>query len=257
MTTEALDLLDRLSNPTSIKQAAQDRDRPMDRFPSTHFKADILGNGADLQVEQRTPQGSNYPQTGVWLDIDVKEVLGGRGEPGPARLWVRAPGQRQNGQHNADDNSELGQMMLAANGADASITSIRSLPGRKNVEFTEAKHEYTGRQRNDSTGEWGNRQFSTYYYVLNFRGGAVAASNGATAQAKPTDAAIARALELVKEAGEEGIVESEFNLAASRDPIIKPDKAMPKYLTEGKLVSDHPENVLRDGNKLVWVGSDD
>jgi hypothetical protein len=230
----------------------------MDRFPSTHFKADILGNGADLQVEQRTPQGSNYPQTGVWLDIDVKEVLSGRGEPGVARLWVRAPGQRQNGQHNADDNSELGQMMLAANGADSSVVSIRSLPGRKNVEFTEAKHEYTGRQRNDSTGEWGDRQFSTYYYVLNFRGGTN--SNGSSAPVSavgPSAAAIARALELVKVAGEEGIVESEFNLAASRDPIIKPDKAMPKYLTEGKLVSDHPENVLRDGNKLVWVGSDD
>lgn len=258
MTTEALDLLDQLSNPTNIKQAAQDRDRPQDRFPATHFRADILGNGADLEVTQRTPQGSRFPQHGVWLDIDVLEILGGKGTLGEQKLWIRGPGPRQDGTQQASDRTEMGQMMLAVNNSDASITSIRQLPGRKNVEFIEATDDYLGSQRDDTTGVWNNAvPRSTWFYKLNFRsGGAVANGNTSTAAAKPSDAAIAKALDMIKSAGTDGIREAEFNLAASKDSVIKADKAMLGYLHSGKLVGDNPDKVLRDGEKLVWVASE-
>ncbi len=244
------DILDRLSNPENIKNASALRDRPMDRFGATQFRADILGKGADLQVEQRTPQGSQFAQTGVWLDLNVTEVAQGKAELGEQRLWIRAPGQRQNGQQNADDNSELGQMILAAYANDPSIKSLRSLPGRKNVTFKEQVHKYTGRQRNDQTGEWGDREFTTYYYALSFSG---ASTNGATPAAGPTEAAVARALELVRESGEDGITETEFRLTASRDPLIKGDRAMVKWLTSGTITAEHPE-VGRVEDRLVWLG---
>lgn len=256
MTTEALDLLDRLSSPTNIKQAAQDRDRPQDRFPATHFRADILGSGNDLEITTRRPVGSNFDQTGVWLDIDVKEILSGRGELGKQKLFVRVPAQRQNGSQDASDRSELGQMMLSANQSDAGVTSIRHLPGRKNVEFTEATDRYMGRSRNDQTGEWSDREFTTWFYRLNFRGGAAAASNGTAAPAQPGEAAINRALEMIREAGEDGIKEAEFNMLASKDPIIKADRAMLPYLNKRMIPADHADKVLRDGDKLVWVAAE-
>ena len=83
------DILDRLSNPENIKNAGALRDRPMDRFGATQFRADILGKGADLQVEQWTPLNSKFPQTGVWLDLDVTEVAQGKAELGQQRLLLR------------------------------------------------------------------------------------------------------------------------------------------------------------------------
>lgn len=254
MTTEALDLLEQLSNPTRIKQAAQERDRPQDRFPASHFRADILGKGADLELTTRTPQGSQFSQTGVWLSIDVKEILAGRGELGVQKLFVRVPGPRQDGrQPEANDRSELGQMMLSAVKSDSSIKSIRDLPGRKNVEFHEATDKYMGRQRNDQTGEWGDREFTTWFYRLSFGKG----SNGATplpAPAKPSEAAVARALEMIRDAGEGGLKETEFNIAISKESAKgKGDALAPKYLAEGTFVSDNQDKVLRDGANLVWV----
>lgn len=256
-TTEALDLLDRLS-VGAIKEAAEFKDRPQDRFGATHFRADILGSGADLQVEQRTPANSRFAQTGVWLRVDVKEILAGRGGPGEQLLWIRLPGARRDGSPTqAEDNSEYSRMLLAANESDPSITNLRQLPGRKNVEFKDAVHKYSQRTRNDSTGEWGDVERTTWYYKLNFRSGVATNGNGTAAvSAKPTEAAIARALELVKEAGEAGVDEREFNLACTKDVVIKADRAMPKYLTEGRLVADHADKVLRDDKKLVWVGVD-
>lgn len=254
MTTEALDLLDRLS-VGAIKEAAQYKDRPQDRFGATHFRADILGSGADLQVTTRRPLNSNFDQTGVWLTIDVKEILAGKGELGEQQLWIRMPGARRDGSPTqAEDNSEYSRMLLAANESDPSITSLRQLPGRKNVEFKDDVHKYSGRSRNDSTGEWYDREFTTWFYRLNFRpGGAVATSNGAAPVAKPSDAAINRALEMIKAAGDDGIKESEFNLA-----ITKGQNALPiKYVSEGTFVADHSAQVLRDGNMLVWVGGDE
>lgn len=254
MTSEALDLLDRLSNPTNIKQAALERDRPQDRFPATHFKADILGKGSDLEVTTRRPQGSNFDQTGVWLSIDVKEIYAGRGELGEQQLWVRVPAQRQDGRQDANDNSELGQMMLAANANDPTITSIRNLPGRKNVEFKDDVHKFMGRQRNDQTGEWSDREFTAWFYRLNFRGGV---SNGTTAtavpaKAQPTEAAINRALTMIKDAGADGIKEVEFNMAVTKGK----DALPPVYVAEGTFVGDNHDKVLRDGDKLVWVAAD-
>ena len=231
MTTEAMDLLDLLSNPNNIKQAGQLRDRPMDRFPAIKFRADILGKGSDLQVETRRPQNSNFDQTGVWLDINVTEVLQGKGELGEYRLWVRAPGPRRDGQQNADDNSELGQMMLAANQADGSVTSIRSLPGRKNVLFEEDMHKYMGRSQ--VNGEWVDREFKTYYYKLNFFGSAVP-SNGAK-PAEVTQDVIDTALGIIRATGEAGIPEKDFSLAASKVAALKP---LWKSIGDGSFIRD-------------------
>ncbi len=254
---DALDLLDRLS-VGAIKEAALYKDRPQDRFGATHFKADILGSGADLQAEQRTPQNSQFAQTGVWLSIDVREILSGKGELGEQQLWIRMPGARRDGSATqAEDNSEYARMLLAANESDSSITNLRQLPGRKNVEFKEDVHKYTQRTRNDNTGEWGDADRTTYFYRLNFRAGTSNGSTaGATSAAKPTEAAILRALDMIKEAGTDGIKEAEFNLQASKDPVIKADKAMAGYLASGKLVSDNPDKVLRDGVMVAWVGAE-
>ncbi len=258
---DALDLLDRLS-VGAIKEAALYKDRPQDRFGATHFKADILGNGADLQAEQRTPANSQFAQTGVWLSIDVKEILSGKGELGEQQLWIRMPGARRDGSATqAEDNSEYSRMLLAANESDSSITNLRQLPGRKNVEFKEDVHKYTQRTRNDNTGEWGDADRTTFFYRLNFRGGTgVGSVNGSNSAgvllAKPSDAAVQRALDMIKDAGTDGIKEAEFNLQASKDPVIKADKAMAGYLASGKLVSDNPDKVLRDGAMVVWVGAE-
>lgn len=253
-TSEALDLLDRLS-VGAIKEAAEFKDRPQDRFPATHFRADILGSGADLQVTTRRPANSQFDQTGVWLSIDVKEILAGRGELGEQQLWVRMPGARRDGSPaQAEDNSEYSQMLLAANAADPSIDNLRKLPGRKNVEFKDATHKYMQRSRNDATGEWGDVERTTWFYKLSFRPGSGSASNGTVAPAKvaPTDAAIARALDMIKSAGDEGIKEVEFNLA-----VTKGKDALPAvYVAEGHLVSDNPDKVLRDGDRLVWVAGE-
>ena len=250
-TNEALDLLDRLSNPDNVRQAGLLRDRPMDRFPAAHFKANILGKGADLQVEQRTPANSQYPQTGVWLDLDVTEVISGKAELGEQRLWVRAPGPRQTGEHNADDNSELGQMMLAAASADGSVKSLRALPGRKNVEFKEDVHAYMSRQRNDQTGAWGDVERKTFYYKLTFG----ASSNGATApSATPSEEAVEKAISLLIG---DGMTIVEFARACSKDPVINKDKALISLLSSkmDSFIADQvgKGRILRDRENIVAI----
>ncbi len=258
---DALDLLDRLS-VGAIKEAALYKDRPQDRFGATHFKADILGSGTDLQVTTRRPVNSNFDQTGVWLSIDVREILVGKGELGEQQLWIRIPGARRDGSATqAEDNSEYARMLLAANESDASITSLRMLPGRKNVEFKEDVHKYTQRQRNDNTGVWSDADRTTFFYRLNFRAGtSVVSGNGSNSagvvQPKPSEVAVQRALDMIKEAGTDGIKEAEFNLQASKDPVIKADKAMAGYLASGKLVSDNADKVKRNGVNVVWVGAE-
>lgn len=252
MTNEALDLLDQLSNPTNIKQAEIDKDRPGWRPALQHFRADILGRAEDIQIETRRPAGSNYDDTGYWLDIDVREILRGRGELGEQKLWIKFPRFPSGDYPDKDSDSENARMMLSAFESDPKILSPRHLPGRKNVEFKEETYDYSY-----YSSKKGNVDAVTWFYRLNFQsGGAVANGNTAVATAKPSDAAIAKALDMIKSAGADGIREAEFNLAASKDPVIKADKAMLGYLHSGKLVGDNPDKVLRDGEKLVWVAAE-
>lgn len=255
-TSEALDLLSQL-NVGAIKEAAQLKDRPQDRFGATHFRADILGSGADLQVVTRRPEKSNFDQQGVWLTIDVKEILAGRGELGEQQLWIRMARTRQDGTNPAEDNSEYSRMLLAANESDASVTNLRQLPGRKNVEFKDESYKYMGRTQQN--GEWMDREFTTWFYRLNFRttvaNGSPAAVSGST-PAQPGAAAIERALAIVKDAGESGIKEAEFNMAISKESAKgRGDALSPVYLSEGRFVADNKE-VLRDGDTLVWVAGE-
>ncbi len=256
MTQDALDLLDRLSNPILAAKAEKDAARPFDRFKSTHFKADIPAQ--ELGITSRRPAGSNFDQWGMLLTIELTEDYDGKVEPGEYTLWVRSanPTTRDGGENKRTQSSELVQMSNAAGG-----TNPRTWTDKKGVEFTEDTFEYkfdrnTNRQDDNGKDIWERGvKGDTYFYRLNFRAGN--SSNGATvANTKPSDVAIQRALDMIKDAGTDGIKEAEFNLQASKDPVIKADKAMAGYLASGKLVSDNPDKVLRDGAMVVWVGAE-
>ncbi len=244
------EILDRLSNPSNIKSAAQEKNRPGWRFPASHFKADITGKGSDIQIETRRPEGSQYDDTGYFLDLNITEVYSSRPgfQPGTYRLWIQFPRFPSGDYPDKDFDSENARMMLAANESDPTIKSPRDLPGHKGVEFTEETYDFVRWSRAK-----GDQDKTTYFYRMKFSG---PATNGASAPAAgPTEAAVARALELVRESGEDGISETEFRLTASRDPLIKGDRAMVKWLTSGTITVEHPE-VGRVDDRLVWIGVD-
>lgn len=245
MTQEALDLLDRLSNPDNIKQAESDKSRPGWRPALQHFKADILGSAQDIQIETRRPVGSNYDDTGYWLDIDVREILHGRGEMGEQKLWIKFPRFPSGDYPDKDSDSENARMMLAAREADPTITSPRQLPGRRNVEFKEETYDYTYY----SKAKGGEVPATTYFYRLNFSG--AAASNRAAMQSLPTEEATEKAISLLTE----GMDEKAFGLAAMKDPLIKKDSALISAIASGKFATEQIAGgrVVRDGSNLVAV----
>lgn len=256
MTNEALDLLDRLTSPELAKKAELDNNRPQDRSPLRRFKADILGSGQDLQVEQR--RVGNFDQRGVYLDLNVTEVYESNPpvDPGMHRLWIRLPGERRDGkQAEPNINSEVVQMMESAQ-----LASIRLLPGRKGVTFTESTHEFSGRAdtgkpdpKNPARTLWEDKTFTTYYYKLDLSG--PASSNGSSAAPKsvePSPEAIEAAFKLL---GTDGMEENAFNLAASKDPVIKKDGAAISAIASGKFAADQiaAGKIVRDGQTLVAV----
>lgn len=265
MTQEELDLLTTLSNPALAKRAEMERNRPMDRSPLRHFRADILGKGSDLQVTQRTPQGSQYPQTGVWLDINVTEVYdsGAHAMPtGNMQLWVRLPNPSRTGGHNPNVNSEAVQMVQSAG-----LNSIRDLPGKKNVEFKDEVHTYMGRydtqepeydKNGHPTGRtvWADRENSTWYYKLTIGKGVNQSNGAAPATSEGIDAALNLLFQDSVEAEVATASSNTFQVAASKDSVVNKDVSLVKSIAEGKFVADMVAagKILREGEKLVRIG---
>lgn len=254
MTTEALDLLDRLSSPELAQKAEKDANRPFDRFPGKSFKADIPSQ--ELDVISRRPTGSNFDQWGIYLTVDVTEVFDGNVEPGEHQLWIRTsnPTTRDGKENKRTLNSELVQMVTAAG------RSVRSWPGNKGVTFTEDTYDYFTDKNTNVKGPDGkdiwerNVPASTYFYRLNFSG--VTVGNGSKPAAEPTEEAVEKAMSLIIDAGDEGVAEVVFNLACSKDPLIKKDAACIGYISSGSFAKDMigAGRILRAGANLVVAG---
>ncbi len=260
MTSEAIDLLDLLS-VGAIKQAAQDKDRPFERSPLRHFKADIPKQ--DIEVTTRRPAGSNFDQTGLYLTVNVTEVLNSGSQAvslGEYQLWIRMPGKRRDGSNpKVEDNSEYSRTLLAANESDASITNFRQIPGHNNVEFKEETFGYKYDRNTNQKGDDGRDIWergvdgTTFFYRMNFRGGS--ASNGAKPIAsEPTEAGLTALVTLVA-SKPEGWDETAFALAASKEAAVKADTLLMGQVADGKWIADPriAGKVLRDGKVLVAV----
>lgn len=270
MTNQPLDELDRLSSPEEAQKTEDNRNRPRSRNPLRWFKADILGTGPDLTIENRS-MGS-WEERGVWLDVLVKEIY--RSDPPieemNQKIWVRYPNSRRDGKPSDPDiNSEPVLMVDAARSSDPSVTSIRSLPGRKGVVFKEEAHHFTYTKNTNTNvpdperpGQtiWDReeKQATTFYYSLDFanppgRNYGVSPSEPTT----PSEEGQAKALSLIIDAGEEGIEEAAFGLAAMKDAVVKKDKVLIGAIADGKWASEMIASgkILREGDKLVTTGN--
>lgn len=254
MTSEALDLLDRLTDPELAKQAEIDNARPRDRSPLRYFRADV----PEQIPEAQQKQVGNFQQWGFYLDVDVKEVYSSNPpvEPGMVQLWIRCPNpRRQDGTENKANVNSESTLMLGSAGI-----KLRGLLGAKNVVFKEEVHPWTSRSQTDKPDPnrpgqmlWEDRENNTFYYKLEL--GAPASSNGSAptpVSAEPSQEAVAAALKLLEGNGME---ETAFNLAASKDPIIKKDTAMVSAIASGKFAADQiaTGKIVRDGSLLVVV----
>jgi hypothetical protein len=265
MTTEQADLLTLLSDPLLAEKAEQESNRPFNRFPGRHFKADIPNQ--ELSIISRRVGNSQFDEWGMFLDLEVTEVYEGNVQPGEHTLWIRSanPYKRDGTPNKNTKNSELVQMTNAAG------MNPREWLGKKGVVFEDAIHKYTQRkdtrepdldamgvQKRNADGSprtiWIDEPASLFYYKLTFSqaGNALvnsAVANGATVQPKPES--IAAAFLLLGD----GMEESAFGLAVSKDPVIKKDNAMIGYVASGKFASDMiaEGKLVRDGTTLVAV----
>ncbi len=223
MTTEALDLLSRLSSPELAEKAEAEANRPFNRFAGRRFKADIPQQ--DLEIISRRVGNSNFDEWGMFLTVEVTDVYEGNVNPGEHQLWVRSanPTTRDGKENKRTKNSELVQMTAAAG------RGPRQWVGSKGVDFKDSIFTYTyDRNTNEpdpakpgSTIWQRGVKGETWYYALNFSG---ASSNGASTPT-PTPVSpelIETALSIIRATGEAGMPEKDFALAASKIKALQP-----------------------------------
>lgn len=262
MTSEALDLLDRLSNPELAERAEQEADRPYGRFPGRWFKADIPQQ--ELDIVSRRPNNSQFDEWGLYLTVNVTEVYNASPpiEPGEYQLWIRSanPTTRDGKENKRTKHSELIQMVEAAGRGPRTWTNT------KGVVFKEEIHNYTadrntGQKGSDGKDIWERNvpQRPVFYYKLDFSGNVITnntfSQNGSGSTAQPTEPspeAITAAFAIL---GTDGMEEAAFGLACSKDPVCKQDMAFIDYVASGKFASDQiaAGKIVRDGSNLVVV----
>ncbi len=182
MTTDAMDVLDRLSNPTLAREAEQTRNRSSFRPVWQKVTCDIASIAGPY--EATLENGRNVTRCSLHL-VNMRQIEGITPFTGTeADLEFGLPS-------NPNVNSELVLTTASANAINPAITSIRQLAGLKGVRLEERIHEFEGRQfvqspggaqtdRSGARGDWKDTTMTTrYYHVVSIGGGA--ASNGATA----------------------------------------------------------------------------
>lgn len=259
MTTEALDLLDRLSDPELAERAEQEADRPFGRFPGRWFKADIPAQ--ELEITSRRPQNSQFDEWGLMLTVNVTEVYEANPpvEPGEYQIWIRSanPTTSSGKENKRTKHSELVQMV------EASKARPRQWIGKKGVVFKEEIHNYKTDRNTNQKDDKGNDIWErnvparpVFYYKLDFSGSPVT-SNGASPvnSAPPAEVSAAATEAALKILGTDGMDEAAFQLAASKDPKCKNDRAFIDALASGKWAADLIETgkLVRDGSNLVVV----
>lgn len=263
LTTEALDLLDRLGNVEAAERAEVLFSRPQDRFPGRYFMADIPEQ--EPQVQSRRPANSQFDQWGFFLTVNITEVYDSRTplDPGEYQLWIRTANPKTSA--GKDNDATLRTEYVQMNKASG-VNSIKPFLGKKGVVFHEEEPlHYTYRsdtKRPDPAKPgstiWEDKDGYVWFYKLS-AGGAQQANGNKPAQsapAEPSEAATEAALKLI---GAEGMDETAFQLAASKDATCKADSAFISALASGKWAADMigSGKLLRDGKLLVWVGKEE
>lgn len=252
MTTEqGIDLLNLLSeklNPVEAEQRDADfkaeRERPMDRSPLQDFTA-TFRFPSDPFIILAKP---SWNETHVVIELDDLEVTktySGRSNGDDTRITLRVPDGEF--KPRADDESTymLKSFMPFFPGVEAGAILTKLQGVRATVEEVHEPYTYWDKK---AKVEVTKPRF--YYKAIKV----VGATNGRSAQkAEPKPASIAQALDLLISAGEDGIVEAEFNMQVSK--LVKGDAPFLGYLADGKFAADQiaAGKVLRDGLKLVAV----
>lgn len=249
MTTEAMDLLNLLSqqiDPNAAKERSIQRE--FGRSPLQNFTATIFVDPQQptIQVEQGKSGGTQWNETHLAVQLKDVEVTKhdsyGWYEDTDYQITMKVA---DSGFENREDD----EVVLWMAGLQNLIpgANLANLNGTR-IQFEEKHKQYTfKRKKNNYVPEEGTRW---WYEAVKVVG---SAKNNGTKTVEPKPASLAQALDLLISAGEDGIVEAEFNMQVSK--LVKGDAPFLGYLADGKFATDQiaAGKVLRDGLKLVAV----
>ncbi len=239
------DLLDELTNPDLIEEAENQAARSNFRPPFVKVTCDI-GPGEIEPYEATLNNGTKVNR----VQLILKNLTGVKTAEGRDPLLGDTFALELGLPKRASANAEIALMVKSAMGINPAINSIKAFPGLKKVTLEEKVFKYPGRRPDGITGPDGRPTWKdaegkeavreitlmTYYYAVTSIGGAAVA---ATPKAEPTEAALARAAELLLDS----TTEAEFNGRAIRDEVIQ----------KGNLAGAIADGSWIKGQKLVKV----
>lgn len=257
--TAELDELDLLSNPDEVRKAELESSRPRNLPVFIDITCDI----ANDELRKYTASGDygEYEAVNLRLtNIEVHRCVEGKiFTDDEFNLEIRVPKK-------ANSNSPITLMVAAAMKVDPKINSIRMFPGLKKVHLVEKVHLWKMREKAvDEFGEdlkeidengkekqvYTERPVLTRYYAI-VGMGARSSPNAKAAKAveSVTDEEKAAALSIIQGKDESTILETAFNKAAQKDPVLS---QVIEKLADGSILAEliAEGKVLRDGEHLV------
>lgn len=251
MTTEATDLLELLSqaiDPNAAKERSIQRE--FGRSALQNFTATVFIDPAEPTIAViQNPNGNSWTETHLLVHLKDVEVTkhdnyGWADDQDEWTIGMKVPDAGYSAQE--DDEAVLWMAGIQKLMPGATLASING----KRIQFEEQHKQYTfKRKKNNYIPEEATRW---WYEAVKI----VGAANGVKPIATPTEEAVEKAMSLIIDAGDEGVTEVAFNLACSKDPIIKNDKACVGYISDGRFARDmiSAGRILRAGANLVVAG---